>query len=101
MIPLFFSQNMEAKEPEKKMPSTAAKATTRSLYGASSLPIHFIAQSAFFFTQGIVSMALNRLSLSFGSLMYVSMSLTSLLGTWSEGPNDHSLVAGLKISTLV
>lgn len=28
--PLFFSQKMEAKDPEKKMPSTAAKATTRS-----------------------------------------------------------------------
>lgn len=28
--PLFFSQKIEAKEPEKKMPSTAAKATTRS-----------------------------------------------------------------------
>ena len=28
--PLFFSQKMEAKEPEKKMPSTAAKATIRS-----------------------------------------------------------------------
>ena len=28
--PLFFSQKMDAKEPEKKMPSTAAKATIRS-----------------------------------------------------------------------
>lgn len=28
--PLFFSQNIAAKEPEKKMPSTAAKATTLS-----------------------------------------------------------------------
>ena len=28
--PLFFSQKMAAKDPEKKIPSTAAKATTRS-----------------------------------------------------------------------
>ena len=28
--PRFFSQKMAAKEPEKKMPSTEAKATTRS-----------------------------------------------------------------------
>jgi len=28
--PLFFSQNIAANEPEKKMPSTAAKATTLS-----------------------------------------------------------------------
>ena len=27
---LFFNQKMEAKDPEKKMPSTAAKAITRS-----------------------------------------------------------------------
>ena len=30
MSPLFLSQKMAAKEPEKKIPSTAAKATTRS-----------------------------------------------------------------------
>lgn len=28
--PLFFNQKIDAKEPEKKIPSTAAKATTRS-----------------------------------------------------------------------
>lgn len=28
--PLFFSQNIAAKDPEKKIPSTAAKATTLS-----------------------------------------------------------------------
>lgn len=28
--PLFFNQKIAAKEPEKKIPSTAAKATTRS-----------------------------------------------------------------------
>ncbi|TRY55965.1 hypothetical protein DNTS_011346, partial [Danionella cerebrum] len=30
MSPRFLSQKIEAKDPEKKMPSTAAKATTRS-----------------------------------------------------------------------
>jgi hypothetical protein len=30
MSPRFFNQNIEAKEPEKKMPSTAANATMRS-----------------------------------------------------------------------
>ncbi len=35
--PLFFSQKMEAKEPEKKIPSTAAKATTRSPGGSRVL----------------------------------------------------------------
>jgi len=33
MSPLFFSQKMAAKDPEKKMPSTAANATTRSPVG--------------------------------------------------------------------
>lgn len=30
MSPLFFNQKIEAKDPEKKIPSTAAKATTLS-----------------------------------------------------------------------
>lgn len=30
MSPLFFNQKIAAKDPEKKIPSTAAKATTRS-----------------------------------------------------------------------
>ena len=45
MSPRFLSQKMAAKEPEKKIPSTAAKATTRTEYGASE-PIHFKAHSA-------------------------------------------------------
>lgn len=63
ITPLFFNQKIEAKDPEKKIPSTAAKATTLSPYVDSSSLIHLIAQSAFFFTHGIVSMALNRNSL--------------------------------------
>lgn len=63
MRPLFLSQNMEAKLPEKKIPSTAAKATMRSPKVAVRLPIHCSAQSAFFFTHGRVSIALNKKSL--------------------------------------
>ena len=57
--PLFLSQKMEQKLPEKKMPSTAAKATILSpkLVFES---IQRSAHSALFFTQGMVSMALKR-----------------------------------------
>ena len=52
------------------MPSTQANANFYLLY----LPIQRRAQSAFFVTQGTVSMALNSRSFSFGSLIYVSKS---------------------------
>lgn len=55
---------MAQNEPEKNIPSTAAKATNLSpklLFGLFDSPIHFNAQSAFFFTQGIVSNAKNNL----------------------------------------
>ena len=48
----FFSQKMEAKEPEKKMPSTAANAIILSPKVAVVEPIHLSAHSAFFFTHG-------------------------------------------------
>jgi hypothetical protein len=49
----FLSQNIAQKEPEKWMPSTQAKATSRS--GKVVLdPIHLCAHSAFFFTHGTV-----------------------------------------------
>ena len=63
MMPLFFNQKIAANEPEKNIPSTAAKATTRSAYVAFLSAIHLRAQSAFFLTHGIVSIALNRYSL--------------------------------------
>ena len=69
MSPRFLSQKIAANEPEKKIPSTAAKATTRSEYGASRFPIHFMAHRAFLVMQGIVSMALNSLARSVESLM--------------------------------
>ena len=63
ITPRFFNQKMDANEPEKKIPSTAANATTRSPYVESSSSIHLMAQSAFLFTHGMVSMALNKYSL--------------------------------------
>ena len=42
MSPRFFSQKMAQKEPEKKMPSTAAKATSLSANGELAL-IQFMA----------------------------------------------------------
>lgn len=60
MSPLFFNQKMAAKLPLKKMPSTAAKAMTRSAKVALSLAIQLRAQLAFFATHGSVSMALNK-----------------------------------------
>lgn len=65
--PLFFSQKIDAKLPLKKIPSTAAKAMIRSPKLAVLLPIHCSAQSAFFFTHGSVSMALNKYSLQIGN----------------------------------
>lgn len=69
--PLFLSQKMAQKDPEKKIPSTHAKASKR-VAKFVLLSIHLSAQSAFFFTAGTVSMALNRWVFSSGSLMYVS-----------------------------
>jgi hypothetical protein len=57
MRPRFLSQKIEANDPEKKMPSTAAKAMRRSANDDSSSSIHRRAQSAFFLMQGMVSMA--------------------------------------------
>ena len=51
----FFSQKMEANEPEKKMPSTAAKAMILSPKVAVVEPIQRKAHSAFFLTQGTAS----------------------------------------------
>lgn len=62
--PRFLSQKIAANEPEKKIPSTAANAITLSGKVAVLLLIHFKAQSAFFLTQGIVSIALKRRALS-------------------------------------
>ena len=67
--PRFLSQKMDAKDPEKKMPSTAAKAMSRSPKVERRSAIHVRAQSAFFLMQGIVSMASKRYSRWAGSLM--------------------------------
>ena len=52
MSPRFFNQNIAAKEPEKNMPSTAAKATSRSAKLDLLSEIQRRAQSAFFLMQG-------------------------------------------------
>ena len=54
MRPRFLSQNIEAKEPEKKMPSTAAKAIKRSAKVVRWSEIHRNAQSALRLMQGTV-----------------------------------------------
>ncbi len=73
MSPCFISQNMAQKEPEKKMPSTAANAIICSTKLALVGLHHLRAQLALGWTYGIVLIAWNRYSFSFGSLMYVSI----------------------------
>ena len=73
MSPRFFIQNMEAKEPEKNIPSTAAKAMRRSAKVERWSEIHFKAHSALRLMQGMVSIASKRYSRWTGSLMYVSI----------------------------
>jgi hypothetical protein len=73
MSPRFFSQNMVQKEPEKKMPLTAANAII-CLAKLVLVGLHHLrAQLALCWMHGTVSMAWSRCSFSFGSLMYVSM----------------------------
>lgn len=54
MRPRFLSQKIEAKEPEKKIPSTAANATNRSPNTAVGEEIHLSAQFALRVIQGTV-----------------------------------------------
>ena len=61
------SQKMAQKEPEKKMPSTAAKATMRLTNEVFSV-IQVIAHCALSITAGKVSMAWKSWSFSTGSL---------------------------------
>ena len=56
--PLFFSQKIAQKAPEKKIPSTAEKDTNLSENNTDWLH-HLSAQQAFFCTDGIVSTACN------------------------------------------
>ena len=51
---------MDAKDPEKKIPSTAAKATRRSAKVTFGSAVQLIAQLAFLATHGSVWMALKR-----------------------------------------
>src|SRR5690606_16964539 len=56
--PRFFNQKIEQKLPEKKIPSTAAKAINLSAKESDS--IHFKAHSAFFLMAGKTSIAVNN-----------------------------------------
>merc|ERR1719403_592994 len=57
--PRFFSQNREQKEPEKKIPSTAANAT--NLWANEAfLHIHLIAHSALLAIAGMLCIAVNN-----------------------------------------
>jgi len=59
MRPRFLSQKMEAKDPLKKIPSTAAKATRRCAKVEFLSEIHLRAQSAFLRMQGTVTRKLD------------------------------------------
>lgn len=54
MRPRFLSQNIDAKEPLKKIPSTAAKATSRCAKVEDLSSIHLMAQSAFLRMHGTI-----------------------------------------------
>jgi hypothetical protein len=71
-MPRFLSQNTAQKLPEKKIPSMAANATSRS--ANEHVVNHLKAHSALSFTLGMVSMALKRKSFSSASYTKVSMS---------------------------
>jgi hypothetical protein len=68
MSDLFFNQKMEQKLPEKKMPSTAEKATNLSAKELVLL-IHFKAKFAFLVITGTFWIALNKKLFSVASLM--------------------------------
>lgn len=68
MRPLFFNQKMAQKAPEKKIPSTAANATSRSAKAALD-PMYRWAHFAFFSTDGTDVCALKSISRSFGSVI--------------------------------
>jgi hypothetical protein len=73
MRPLFFNQKIAAKEPEKKIPSTAANATIRSPNVDSLSLIQVKAHSALRAIGRIVWIALKSFTRSADSRIYVSM----------------------------
>ena len=70
----FLSQNMAQKDPEKKMPSTAANAMICLAKLALVGSHHVRAQVALWWTHGIVSVAQRICSFVAGSLMFVLIS---------------------------
>jgi len=75
IMPFCFTQKIAAKEVEKNIPSTAAKAIILEENGSSLLSIHFKHHSAFALTDGIVIAALKRRCCSAGSFIRVEMSV--------------------------
>ncbi len=71
--PRFFNQKIAQKEPEKKMPSTAANAIMRLAKLAEAASHHLRAHCAFWWTHGVVSIARSRCVFFVGSFMYVLM----------------------------
>lgn len=101
ITPRFLSQNMAANDPEKKIPSTAAKAITRSPNEALGSLIHLRAQSAFFLTAGIVSMALNRQSLQMNGLLLTvhAVCYQLLKALWSCFPKHQATLNNMITDT--
>jgi hypothetical protein len=78
--PRFFNQNIAQKLPEKNIPSTAANAISLSAKLLVEL-IHFKAQSAFYFTEGMFYIADNKnyfSSLSWANSVSISVLYVSL-----------------------
>lgn len=73
--PRFFNQKIAQNDPEKKMPSIAANATSRSANELFEV-VHFRAHAAFLETHGIVWIALNKNCLS--SLSEINVSINML-----------------------
>lgn len=91
--PLFFNQNNAAKLPEKNIPSTAANATNLSPKVALLSLIHLRAQSAFFFTHGMVSIALNKKSL-YGKKIIIKTSHIPILRIINKKTNKCTFLLG-------
>ena len=92
--PRFFSQKTAQKEPEKKMPSTAAKATMRSANDERCASHHRSAQSAFLATQGIVSMAFRHSVFFLGSRMYLVLGPVDAAANTAEGRRGYAARIG-------
>lgn len=83
---------MAAKDPEKKMPSTDANATSLSANDASELEIHFNAQSAFFLTHGTTEKILRHFK-TFGTSDFICKALFANPGFASITKKKHFVLS--------